>query len=201
MIPKDLHLPIVSPTSGFGVTPQSRFYSVVLCPLLCLLAKPTRGSPSCAFTQAVECGWEQGKQHSPAFRSSQFKSTGATDVSPSVLFSPWHWSVHRGNFFTGVFCCGVNKQRPHTPAVVHRATPPGVPALIERDSFETTSPTSLSSPTLMFSGYFAEIRRKVANPVLKGISSRANNTHVGALSLVCFLRETAEKRKCQLTIR
>lgn len=170
-MPKDLHLPVVSPTSGFGITPLSMSYSFVLFPLLYLLAKPTWGSPSlpCAFTQAVECVWEQGKQHSHAVRS-QFKSMGATDVGPSVLFSIWHWSVHRGSFFTGVFCCGVNKLRPHTPAVGHRATPPGVPALIDWDSFETMSPTSLSSLMLMFSGYFAEIRRKVANPVLKGIS-------------------------------
>lgn len=201
-MPKDLHLPVVSPTSGFGVTPLSTPYSSVLFSLLYLLAKPTRGSPSlpCAFTQAVECGWEQGKQHSHAVRS-QFKSMGATDVPPPILSSIWHWSVHRGDFFTGVFCCGVNKQRPPTPASGHRAILPGLPALIDWDAFETMSPTSLSSLMLMFSGYFAEIRRKVANPVLKGISIRANNTHMGALSLVCFLQETAEQRKWQLIIR
>lgn len=99
-MPKDLHLPIVSSTSGFGVTPLSRSYSFVLFSLSYLLPKPTRGSPSlpCAFTQAVECGWKQGKQHSHAVRS-QFKSMGATDVGSLVLSSIWHRSVHRGNFF------------------------------------------------------------------------------------------------------
>lgn len=181
-MPKDLLLPL----SVQHLALVS--YSFDLFPLSHLLPKPTRGSPSlpCAFTRAVECGWEQGKQHSHAVRP-QFKSMGATYVSPLVLSSIWHWSVHRGNFFTGVWG--------------HRASLPGVPALIDWDSFETMSPASLSSLTLMFSGYFAEIRRKVANPVLKGISTRANNTHVGALPLVCFLQETVEKCKCQLIIR
>lgn len=94
MMPKDLHLPVVSPTSGSGVTPLSMPYSSVLFSLPYLLAKPTRGSPSlpCAFTQAVECGWEQGKQHSHAVRS-QFKSMGATDVPPPTAGSVQHLTL------------------------------------------------------------------------------------------------------------
>lgn len=192
-MPKDLHLPVVSPASGFGVAPLSMPYSSVLFSLSYLLAKPTRGSPSlpCAFTQAVECGWEQGKQRSRTVRS-QFKSMGATDVGPPVLSSIWHWSVHRGNIFTGVFCYGVNKQRPPTPASGHRAILPGLPALIDWDAFETMGPTSLSSLMLLFSGYFAEIRS--AQGYFKGIFSQSKQRTHG-----CFVAGVFSARNGRAT--